>query len=275
MALRDPETDPAAFLGAELKRARLAAGFSSQDALAARLGFDRSVITKIERGDRAPSSDILAAWCSTCQVADTELFGRLSVLARRAGTLIPTWFEGWLEAERQAESLSCWEPLLVPGLAQTADYAKSLFEAWRLADEEDIDQLVAGRMERQHIFERADPPSLWIIIDEAVIHRRIGSEKVMYDQLTHLVKLAVRPRTTIQVIPGDVGAHVGLLGAFAVANIGGAGIVYMESPDQGQTTGAPSVVAKVRAAFEVLRAEALPRQASRELIMKVAEERWT
>jgi hypothetical protein len=233
------------------------------------------VITKVESGDRAPSSDVLAAWCSTCGITDTELFGRLSVLARRAGTLVPAWFEGWLEAERQAEALCCWEPLLVPGLAQTADYARSLFEAWRLADEEDLDQLVAGRMERQRIFERPDPPSLWIIIDEAVLQRRIGSEKVMYDQLTHLVKLAVRPRTTVQVIPGDVGAHVGLLGAFAIAGLDGTGIVYMESPDQGQTTRAPAVVAKVSAAFDTLRSEALPRRPSRELIMRVAEERWT
>jgi hypothetical protein len=49
----------------------------------------------------------------------------------------------------------------------------------------------------------------------------------------------------------------------------------MESPDQGQTTSAPAVVAKVSAAFDTLRAEALPRRASRELIMRVAEERWT
>ena len=50
MARRDPETNPAAFLGGELRRARVAAGFSSQDALAARLGFDRTVIAKAETG---------------------------------------------------------------------------------------------------------------------------------------------------------------------------------------------------------------------------------
>jgi ribosome-binding protein aMBF1 (putative translation factor) len=55
MARRDPDTDPRAFLGRELHRARVAAGFSSQEALAARLGFDRTVIAKAETGDRAPS----------------------------------------------------------------------------------------------------------------------------------------------------------------------------------------------------------------------------
>ena len=63
---RDPESSPAAFLGNELRRARVAAGFSSQDALAARLGFDRTVITKAETGLRPPTADVLAAWCAAC-----------------------------------------------------------------------------------------------------------------------------------------------------------------------------------------------------------------
>ena len=62
MATRDPEANPAAFLGDELRRVRLAAGFSSQDALAARMGFDRTVITKVESGDRPPTVEVLAAW---------------------------------------------------------------------------------------------------------------------------------------------------------------------------------------------------------------------
>jgi|GEM_PF-1563079 transcriptional regulator with XRE-family HTH domain len=71
MAGRDPETNPAAFLGAELRRARLAAGFSSQDSLAAKLGFDRTVIAKAETGDRPPTTEVLAAWCATCQLEET------------------------------------------------------------------------------------------------------------------------------------------------------------------------------------------------------------
>ena len=58
----DPERNPASFLGAELRRARVAAGFSSQDALAAKLGYDRSVIAKAETGDRPPTSDVLGKW---------------------------------------------------------------------------------------------------------------------------------------------------------------------------------------------------------------------
>lgn len=90
----------------------MAAGFSSQDALAARLGFDRSVISKAETGDRPPTADVLAAWCGACHL-DSEMFGRLAVLARRADGVVPSWFEGWLEAEREAHTLRWWSPLLV------------------------------------------------------------------------------------------------------------------------------------------------------------------
>src|SRR5580704_6762389 len=119
MARRDPETNPAAFLGDELRRARLAAGFSSQDALAATLGFDRTVITKAETGERPPTVDVLAAWCQACRLPE-ELFTRLAGLARRADGPVPSWFEGWLEAEGKAHTLRLWSPVLLPGLLQTA-----------------------------------------------------------------------------------------------------------------------------------------------------------
>jgi hypothetical protein len=74
-----------------------------------------------------------------------------------------------------------------------------------------------------------------------------------------------------------IGAHIGLLGAFAVASFTGdtPGIVYLESPDQGQTSTNPDTVTTINLMFDTLREEALPRGASRDLIMKVAEERWT
>jgi Domain of unknown function (DUF5753) len=99
---------------------------------------------------------------------------------------------------------------------------------------DDLDRLVDGRMERQLIFDRPEPPSLWVIVDEAALRRCVGGPKVMHDELAHLAEWADRPNVTVQVVPGEVGAHVGLLGAFAIASVDGAGIGYMESPDQGR-----------------------------------------
>jgi Domain of unknown function (DUF5753) len=130
-------------------------------------------------------------------------------------------------------------------------------------------------MERQTIFDRPVPPRLWIIVDETVLRRRIGDVKIMDDQLSHLADLASRLNITVQVVPSEVGAHVGLLGAFAIATGTSGDTVYMESPDQGQTIETPSVVRKLNNTFNTLRAEALSSTASRDLIKKVAEERWT
>lgn len=79
---RDPETNPAAFLGAEIRRARLAAGFSSQDALAAKLGYDRSVIAKAETGERPPTPDVADELDGMFPHLD-GLFARAARLARR------------------------------------------------------------------------------------------------------------------------------------------------------------------------------------------------
>ena len=270
----DASASPLAFFGAELRFARLAAGLS-QEQLGRRLGFSGDLVGKIETGERKPKPELVAA-CDEAFPAANGLFGRIYDLARRSSG-VPAWFQEWYEAEREAVSVSWWEPMLVPGLVQTADYARALFQAWRSADTDDeLDQLVSARMARQSILDRAKPPALWIVIDEAVLHRCIGSPEITRDQLLRLADLAQRPKVTIQVVPGEVGAHVGLLGAFAIATFDHApAIVYMESPDQGQTTDKHATVAAISLTFDTLRAEALPRGASRDLILKVAEQRWT
>ena len=193
MARRDPETNPAAFLGGELRRARVAAGFSSQDALAAKLGFDRTVVAKAETGERPPTVDVLSAWCQACGL-DDELFGRLAVLARRADGPVPTWFEDWLQAEGEAQSLRIWSPMLIPGLLQTAEYARALFLAAQSDTSDDvIGALVAARLERQAILDRADPPDVVVVLDEMVLHRLIGSPQVMHDALANVAELSRRP----------------------------------------------------------------------------------
>jgi hypothetical protein len=95
----------------------------------------------------------------------------------------------------------------------------------------------------------------------------------MQDQLVHLAEMTDRPTIKVHVIPAEVGAHIGLLGAFAIAGFAGdaPGIVYFESPDEGQTIRDPATVAKIILTFDTLRSEALPRGASRDLIMKVLD----
>jgi hypothetical protein len=97
----------------------------------------------------------------------------------------------------------------------------------------------------------------------------------MHEQLLHLAGLAARPRITIQVVPAGVGVHAGLLGAFIIAAFDGApDIVYLETSADGQVAEKPRMVAQVALRFDTLRAVALPKGDSLDLIVKVAEEKW-
>jgi transcriptional regulator with XRE-family HTH domain len=273
---RDPETDPRAFLGDELERARLAAGFSSQQALADHLGFDRSVIGKAESGDRVPTPDVLKAWAQACPSLDYEHYARLATLARRADGPVPRWFETWLAAEASATMLKYWSPIITPALFHTAGYARALLLAAQTdTSEEKIEPLVTAKLERAVILDRADPPDVVALIDELVLHRLIGSPEIMHEQLVHIADLAGRPYVCVQVVPTAVGATAGLSGAVNLASGDGSpDVLHTDAVPEGHTSETRSLVRKAAVAFERMRGYALPRAQSRDLIMEVADERW-
>ena len=242
----DPGSSPAAFLGAELRRARVAAGMS-QEQFSRSLGFDRTVITKAETGERPPSPEVAAAIDEAFPHLD-GLFSRLTLLARRANGRYPEWFREWVNAEQQATVLRTWQPILVPGLLQTRDYARALFNAWQpAASSDELDALVGARIERQAILDRADPPELLAVLGEAVLHRKVGSAKIMGDQLAHLGEMSCRPAITIQIVPAEVGTHAGLLGGFFVGIFDDTPvIVYAETAVEGITIDKPRWSARPR-----------------------------
>ena len=268
----DPESNPASFLGAELRRARLAAGFSSQDALAATLGYDRSVIAKAETGERPPSPEVAEALQAELFPAGPDgLVSRLARLARRADGPIPSWFESWLEAERAAHMLRLWSPLLVPGLLQIGEYARALFLATGL-DEDAAAEHVAVRLGRKAILERPKPPHLVVVLDEPVLHHLISSPQVMADQLTHIAEMSERPNVSVQVIPAETGANAGLSGAFDLASGDGAPEVLRMEAVEDVTVESRSLVRTAANIFVRVQADALPRAASRALILEAAQQ---
>jgi transcriptional regulator with XRE-family HTH domain len=268
---------PQGVFGGELRYYRTEAGLSQTD-LAARVNVSHDVISKIETGDRAPAEDFPARLDGVPEMDTREALARLWGQLRKGlrHRAYPGWFGRWADIEAEATALRSYEPLLVPGLLQTEDYARAILAARPGGDEDDLDEQVAARMERQTVVERAGGPHLWCVLDEGVLHRPIGGAKVMQAQLERLAERAEHPKTTVQVIPAAVGAHAGLLGAFVLAELNGSSAtVYLETSAEGQVTENPSVVAHVGLRFDRLRSEALPRGASRDLIKKVAEEQWT
>lgn len=268
---RDPRSHPGAFIGKRLQRARIKAGYSSQDALAAKIGTDRTVVAKAESGERPPTPDVLTAWCDLTGL-DVDLFSDLCDLARTVNGAIPEWFKPWIAAEREATSLRIWHPVLIPGLFHTEAYARAILAV----DGGDTDALVQARLERSKILDRADPPDIVAVIDGMVLHRMIGSAEVMREQLTHLADVSRRPNVVVQVVPAGMGAHAGLGGAFDIASADGMNdLLRLEAVPQDITTETRSIVRRATVAFDQIRAEALPRGQSRDLIVRLGEELWT
>jgi transcriptional regulator with XRE-family HTH domain len=263
---------PRQFLGKELCRARLAAGFSSQQALADHLGFERTTVAKAESGDRVPSDPVLTAWAAACDL-DIEHYQRLAELARAAEGPVPAWFEDYLEAERAAQSLLIWSPIVIPGLLQTPEYARVLLLAQQTdTSDEAIDALVHARLDRQAIFDRAGPPDVTAVLDEAVLHRLIGTPAIMHDALVHVAEMALRPYIVVQVVPAGKGANAGIGGAFDIASADGSPDTLRTDGVEDQTTETRSLVRKHKVAFNRVRGDALSRDASRVLILEAAEQ---
>jgi hypothetical protein len=232
------------------------------------------VITKAETGQRPPTADVLAQWCAACGL-DLDLYSRLAVLARTGDGPIPTWFEDWLEAERAATMLRIWQPLLIPGLLQTAEYARALFLAGQTDTSDDsIDALVAARLARQSILDGADPPETVVMLDECVLHRLIGSPPVMHDQLVQVADMARRPHISVQVVPSADGANAGLGEAFDIASADGMPDVVRLEAVEDVTSERRALVRQAVVVFERVRGNALPRAASRDIILKAADELW-
>jgi transcriptional regulator with XRE-family HTH domain len=264
---RDSRSDLAVWLGEELRRARLAAGYTSQEQFARELGFDRTVIVKAETGARPPSDDMAARIAEMFPDLCNGLYVRLAEIARKSNGPIPGWFADWVEIEARAAILRWWEPLLIPGLLQTEDYARAVLSTWRRDTADEVEAKVAIRLARQSVLASAD---FRVLLDESVLHRRIGAPEVMAMQLEYLLAIGTRPNITIQVIPDAAGAYLGLSGAFAIAEVPGeSATAYLETGVQGITVRDPTLVSSTARLFDDLRDEALSRSRSLELIAEV------
>jgi transcriptional regulator with XRE-family HTH domain len=254
---------------AELTAARAKAGLS-QNELATRITYSESLVSLIETARRVPSLDF-ARRCDEA-FGTTGTFARLQQHARM--TPLPSWFRPWAEIEAIATQLRLFEYAYVPGLLQTEEYARAVLAEQPGIRDDELAEAVAARLDRQSVLNRnGGPPLVWAVIDESVLCRAVGGPKVMHEQLLYVAHMAEQPNITIQIVPLSAGAHCGLAGAFAVADVDGAGgIAYLDTVTDGYIAESASAVARVILTFDTLRSEALPRKASRELIMKRAED---
>jgi hypothetical protein len=141
-------------------------------------------------------------------------------------------------------------------------------------DAEEVERLIEVRMTRQQLLSRAGRPQLWAILDEAAIRRLIGGPDVMRAQLRHLVEVSRQGKTTVQVVPYQVGAHPGTTGPFIIlgfAEPGEPDVVYMETIGGNLSVDKPEDVQHYATAFDHLRAVALSPADTRTMLLAAAE----
>jgi transcriptional regulator with XRE-family HTH domain len=212
-------------LGTQLRRLREAAGISAEKA-GYEIRASRSKISRMETGrvgfKLRDIEDLLALY----GVADEKQRTKVIALARRSREpewwtryhdILPDWFETYLGLESAATAIRSFETQFVPGLFQTEDYARAVTRlGHKTAPEPEIERRVGLRLKRQELLDRAQPPRIWAVLDEAVLRRPIGGTRVMRPQLRRLIEAAQLTGVTLQVVPFARGGHAAASGSFSI-----------------------------------------------------------
>jgi transcriptional regulator with XRE-family HTH domain len=268
-------------LGIELRRLREQAGFTCED-VGRQLECSGTRISRIETGRINVRPGDVREMLEIYGVTGTEA-DSLVQLAREArrkgwwhtyGRVLPTWFEAFVGLESEAVRLRDFQPLVMPGLLQTEEYARAVLRAAPNAGStEDIERQVALRMDRQAILAQPTPPDLWVVLSESVLRADIGGPPVMRAQLRRLLEVAERPNVTLQVLPFSNGAHVDPISPFTILEFPEAAdptVVYLEHLTGCLFLETLDEIRRYTVVFDHLRAEALGISQSADLIAEMA-----
>lgn len=281
-ARRQPPTVRLRRLAGELRALRTQASLTREE-VAEQTGINAATLYRIETAKVRPQRRTLLALLDKYGVTDAGRRNGLVELSKQATQLgwlqayeseLPEEYTTYISFEAEARSVRNYESLFVPGLLQTEDYARQVIRGvLPLASDEEVEFRVQARVQRQATITRDDPLKLWVIVDEAVLHREVGGREVMGAQLRHLVGQAKQPHITLQVVPYKVGAHPGMHGAFAIMDFPDTAdpeLVYVESMAGALFLEREADVRRYSAVFEYLRAAALNPADSARLVAGVA-----
>jgi transcriptional regulator with XRE-family HTH domain len=252
-------------LRAELRRIRLDAG-ETQEHVAAAMDWSLSKLIRIENGSVGISTNDLKVLLGHYGVADDrveELIG----LARAARER--SWWRTYkdvasqqllqfVEYEAAAMITRSFEPLLVPGLLQTEEYAREAIKEFSGRPSKDrLDALVSLRLRRQKLLDRTEPPPWYFfILDEGVVRHLVGGKEVMDGQIRHLIDLASRNNVTIEVVPFSAGIHRGMQAPFEIlefAETEDEEVLYLEGRGDWSSREDTEEILVYREVFEELR----------------------
>jgi len=276
-------------LAAELREIRESRGRSGES-VAAALGWSPSKISRYERAKTGLRPREVERLLSYYQVTGAR---RALLLALAEDATHKGWWEDpsdvltedykqFIGLEHEANSIAIWHVDVVAGLLQTEAYARHIIGSYSRIEPVApgmIGRLVRVRMRRQQVLDREDL-ELSVVFDESILQRRIGDDLVMYEQLQHLAKIAERPNVTLQILTLD-GPHRVFGESFVIFGFGEdtdamlQDVVSTEHMRGGFTLEGERETYLHRIAFKTLSESALDPEASKALILKTAESRWS
>lgn len=210
----------------ELKRIREDADLSGQ-ALGDRLGWSQSKVSKIENGRTKPSMDDVAAWARECSLTE-EAAGDLLARAESVATETRSWASrhgtlaernrGIGAVERDMTGLQNFQPGVIPGLLQTAEYARRIITMLDVKGTKDVGAAVTARMDRQAVLYDTSK-RFEFLLTEGVLRWRPGPRSLMLAQMDRLLSVATLPNVEIGVLPFDQEATALSVNGFTIFEV--------------------------------------------------------
>lgn len=224
-------------LGTKLRNLRSRAGLSGAD-LARLLNTNQPRISRIETGRSVPSVDEVRAWAEATEATSDEV-AELGGLVSRLATEATSWRilhrlglterqREIAELEREATTIVTFQPTMVPGLLQVADYARRVMAQGNPSSQADLAQAVAQRQERQAIL-YDQSKRFEFIVTEGALRWRPGPPVLMRAQLDRLISVASLPNVTLGMVPLDIEAPDAYLHPFVLWEMEGETLVTVET----------------------------------------------
>lgn len=287
---RTGSTVPRRQLGRHLRELRGHARLTVRLA-AAKLEWSEPKIWRIETGQTSLRSLDVEAMCKVYG-ASAELTHGLMGLAKETkgrgwwhayGDVIPESFDLYIGLEEAVSSLDWYESDLVPGLFQTADYARTLIqESNPDRDEAEVERRTHVRLERQTLLTRVTAaPTVDVVLSETVLRRPVGGKPTMRAQLERLVELTQLNNVDINIVPFGAGLHHGVMsGPFVILRFPAHGdgkyteppTVYVDGFTGALYLDKPNEIERYDAAFKAIRRSALDQAGSTRLIKAAIKE---
>jgi len=264
-------------LSASLREVREARKFGLRE-LARALEVDPRLLSQWELGVRVPPVEEVARILGYLRV-DRAVTNRILDLAQHVKD--PNWLDSnpsdipaaltaVMQCERSASLITNWAPLVIPGLLQTPDYARTLLASSDIKAEE-VDARLVSRLKRQRILFGYEPVRLKAIISELAVREVVGNADIMSDQIDHLLALAAASNISVRIVPADVGYHEGKLGMFTLFDFAAdPAIVYIEHYHASAFLNSPDATAGYRKLVKLLQSKALTEDASQALLREAA-----